>query len=198
MKVGTLDLLAASSTSGNRYKERRLVLRSFGLYLKALWSQGKVLLTGGTLMALMAFWALATGESLPYNVGLLILGLTFIGASFLAWKKEHDKASSSSEEYHLELARKGLEDIGPASFPLLRHLMIHGTLTFGRHDPPVPEGLNARDLHALLSVAVNHQLVTNRHHDQPGGEEESFEIAPGMAAALRQLLYGSEASSQTR
>ena len=140
-------------------------------------------------MALVAFWALATGESLPYNVGLLILGVTFIGASFLAWKKEHDK--SSAERYHLELARKGLENIGPAGVPLLRHLIIHGTLRFGHHDPPLPEGLNARDLRALLRVAVSYQLVTNRHQDQPGGAEESFEVAPGMSAALRQLLYNS-------
>jgi hypothetical protein len=98
-----------------------------------------------------------------------------------------------AEEYHIQLAEEGLENIGPAGVPLLRHLMIHGTLRFGRHDPPLPEGLNVRDLHALLRVAVNCQLVTNRHHDQPGGGEESFEIAPGMAAALRQVLYGSEA-----
>ena len=95
-------------------------------------------------------------------------------------------------EYHIQLAKDGIENIGPAAVPLLRYLMIHGTLTFGRYDPPLPEGINARDLHAFLQVAVKYQLATTRHQDQPGGKEESFEIAPGMSAALKQLLYGGE------
>ena len=96
-----------------------------------------------------------------------------------------------AEEYHIQLAKDGLENIGPAAIPLLRHLMIHETVTFGRYDPPLPEGINVRDLHALLQVAVKYQLATIRHQDQPSGEEESFEIAPGMVAVLRQLLYES-------
>ena len=66
------------------------MLKSVGRYVKALWAQWKVLLTGGSVMALVAIWALATNRGLPYSAGWLILGITFVAASFLAWRHENE------------------------------------------------------------------------------------------------------------
>jgi hypothetical protein len=64
------------------------MLRDFVLFLYALWDEWKVLLTGGSIFALVAAWSLTTSRPIPSAVNWLILGLTLILAAFLAWRKE--------------------------------------------------------------------------------------------------------------
>jgi hypothetical protein len=88
-----------------------LLLKSVGRYVLALWAQWKVLLTGSSIIALAAIWALLTGRALPNTVGWLIVGITFIAASFLAWRREYEQARavqttrSPREERQARIAR---------------------------------------------------------------------------------------------
>jgi hypothetical protein len=64
------------------------VIRDFASFLAALWSEWKVFLTGGTIVAVSEVWNLTGWKPLPHSVNWLILGLTFILAAFSAWRKE--------------------------------------------------------------------------------------------------------------
>jgi hypothetical protein len=63
-------------------------LREFASFLLALWREGKALVMGGSLFAVIAIWGFATGKALPLNLGYLALAATFLWAGFLAWRKE--------------------------------------------------------------------------------------------------------------
>ena len=63
-------------------------LRDFANYLKALWREGKALVMGGSVFALIAIYGLATNKSVPVNIGYAVLGVTFVLAGFSAWRKE--------------------------------------------------------------------------------------------------------------
>lgn len=43
---------------------------------------------GGSIFAVIAIWGFITGKALPVNIAYLALGVTFLLASFLAWRKE--------------------------------------------------------------------------------------------------------------
>lgn len=58
--------------------------------------------------------------------------------------------------------------------------------------PPLPSGINMSDTLDLLNAAEKQQLVTSREVQYSGGWERTFEIAPGMKAALEELLYPPE------
>jgi hypothetical protein len=57
-------------------------------YLRALWRHWSKLLTGGSLMAVLAVWGI-TGNALWPMVGIGVVGLTFLMASYEAWKEEY-------------------------------------------------------------------------------------------------------------
>jgi hypothetical protein len=63
------------------------VLRDLFSFLRALWTEWKVLLTGGTIIAALAIFTAVSTKPIPLATNWLILGLTFICASFLAWRK---------------------------------------------------------------------------------------------------------------
>ena len=62
--------------------------REFLDFLRALWREGKALIMGGSLFAVIAIWGLTTGKSVPVNVAYGAIAVTFIWAGFLAWRKE--------------------------------------------------------------------------------------------------------------
>jgi hypothetical protein len=64
------------------------VLRDFTSFVAALWREWKVLLTGGSIVAVLSLWNLAGWKPLPHDVNWLVLGMTFILASFAAWRRE--------------------------------------------------------------------------------------------------------------
>ena len=98
-----------------------------------------------------------------------------------------------AEEHQLAVARAGLDSFGEyaaeCAIPVLRHLMSHGVLTFGFYDPPLPQRMNAVDVRTTLLALVNLDLVTREQGLKPGTSADSFKIAPGMRAALEELLY---------
>lgn len=64
------------------------MLRDFFSFIRAVWLEWKTLLTGGSLIAVIAIWSAVTGRSVPHNVSWLVLGLTLMFAAFFAWRKE--------------------------------------------------------------------------------------------------------------
>jgi hypothetical protein len=82
------------------------MLRDFVFFLRALWRQWKVLLTGGSVMALLAMWTLVHGQHLPDGVGWLVVGLTFMLAAFFSWRSEWIKAGRD----FVEIDFKGVSD----------------------------------------------------------------------------------------
>jgi hypothetical protein len=76
------------SEEGERPVYNMHTLREFGGYLRALWREGKALVMGGCLFAAIAIWGFLTGKSLPVNIGGAALAVTFMVASFSAWRME--------------------------------------------------------------------------------------------------------------
>src|ERR1700683_1938553 len=62
--------------------------RDFARFVLAAWNEWKVLLTGGTLIALLFVIGTVRGKTMPPEINWLVLGLTLISAAFLAWRKE--------------------------------------------------------------------------------------------------------------
>ena len=63
------------------------MLRDFWPFLVALWHEWKVLLTGGSIVAVFTLWNLAGKKPLPQSVNWLIVGITLILAAFFAWRR---------------------------------------------------------------------------------------------------------------
>src|ERR1019366_5312598 len=64
------------------------MLRDFAVFLRALWREWKTLLTGGSIVALIALGELTGHKAFPNSVNWLILGFTFVVAAFLSWREE--------------------------------------------------------------------------------------------------------------
>ena len=58
-------------------------------YLFALWREWQVLLTGGSITALLGLWERLWKEPLPWSYYSVIIGFFLLFASFQAWRKEH-------------------------------------------------------------------------------------------------------------
>jgi len=63
------------------------VIRDFAFFLRALWREWRVLLTGGSIVAVLVLINLG-GRSIPRKVNWSIIGITFILAAFRAWRNE--------------------------------------------------------------------------------------------------------------
>jgi hypothetical protein len=81
------------------------------LYLQALWRQWRTLLMGGSLTAGALIFGLATGKNIATGAGWTLLGLTFVGASFGAWKEEHLRAVAPVSGATLSI--RGVQEWGP-------------------------------------------------------------------------------------
>src|ERR1017187_8028834 len=89
------------------------MLRDFLLFVAALWREWKALLTGGSIIAFEALWVLSGKPPLPQTANWIIVGLTMILASFLAWRRQWMEADK--DFVHLSLAElRDLSRIGTA------------------------------------------------------------------------------------
>lgn len=96
---------------------------------------------------------------------------------------------SPVEEHHYATAKIALNRLGANGSALLRHLNLHGTLTFNQFAPPLPVGLSPEAAREILNRCVGEQLVTIRQNPNRVSWDYVYEIAPGMKAALDELLY---------
>jgi hypothetical protein len=65
--------------------------RDFASYLDSFWREWRTLLIGGSIMALVALLALGANKPIPAVVNWLIVGLTFLLASFSSWRRERSE-----------------------------------------------------------------------------------------------------------
>lgn len=78
------------------------MLRDFVSFLHALWNEWKVLLTGGSIIALVTIWSAISRNSPPKGIGWVIVGLTLIIAGFLSWRKQWLQADGRVAEINLK------------------------------------------------------------------------------------------------
>jgi hypothetical protein len=93
-----------------------------------------------------------------------------------------------AEEQRYRSAKAALERLGKDGATVLRHLLTHGKIEFGFYSSPLPDGMNAETTGAILSQCVREHLVTKQHITGPDAKMV-YTIAPGMMAALEDLLY---------
>lgn len=92
-------------------------------YLRSVWKHWEKLLTGGSLMAIAAIWAL-TGNTIWPAVGTALVGATFFAAGFHAWKDERQKNAAA------KTPRATIDEV----------LAVHGAFILKVHlENPTPE-----------------------------------------------------------
>jgi hypothetical protein len=109
-----------------------------------------------------------------------------------------------SEEYHYQLAKAALAELGPLSRIVLKHLRAHGKLTFrqssGYSTPrsvllsQPPEGMTGEQTLQMLNRCERKSLVSHSEEINVTGTaatitDMTYRIADGMAPALEELLY---------
>ena len=80
--------------------------REFVSFLRSLWSEAKALVMGGSIFAVIAIWGLTTRRTVSTDVAYLALGVTFIWAGFLAWRKEAHESARLRSALHDVLSRQ--------------------------------------------------------------------------------------------
>jgi hypothetical protein len=101
-----------------------------------------------------------------------------------------------AEEHRLQAAKAALERRGNQGTTILRYLRNQGKLVFGSYPPALPAGFQGEQAHELLNLLLDDELVSRTSSRHPGGYDYTYEIAPGMANVLDELLYA-ESSSLT-
>jgi hypothetical protein len=70
---------------------------------------------------------------------------------------------------------------------MLKHLQIHGNVNMGMHSSILPNGMSNAVAQEVLAELYQAHLLTRRQEGRIG--DMRYEIAPGMKAALDELLY---------
>lgn len=98
---------------------------------------------------------------------------------------------AAADEARYQAVNVLLTKYGNEEKTILRHLRIHGKMIehpmLGIY--PIPNGFNRDQTRSILSRFENDQIVTPEHHQISSGFEYTWQIAPGMAGALDELLY---------
>jgi hypothetical protein len=63
--------------------------------------------------------------------------------------------------WHYAIAKAALEKIGPGAKPVLQHLALSGTLTFGIYNPPLPPGISGESTRTILIYVWTHSWLRN-------------------------------------
>jgi hypothetical protein len=79
------------------------VIRDFAAFLSALWHEWKILLTGGSIVAVLALLSFGGVKSIPQYVNWLIIGVTFVMAVFHAWRNERTNVARTKRDVSTEV-----------------------------------------------------------------------------------------------
>jgi hypothetical protein len=79
------------------------VIRDFAVFLRALWHEWKILLTGGSIVAFLALLNFGGAKSIPQYVNWVIIGVTFVMAAFHAWRNERTNVARSKRHVSTEV-----------------------------------------------------------------------------------------------
>jgi hypothetical protein len=69
--------------------------REFFAFIRALWEEWEVLLTGGTFGALLVLYGSVSGKAVAHHVGWVFLFATFLWSVFLSWRKQWREAEKN-------------------------------------------------------------------------------------------------------
>lgn len=108
------------------------MVRDFLFFIRALWREWAVLLTGGSIVALLALFTLSTGRTVPQSINWLVIGITLMLAAFLSWRVEWIKAGQGLVDLdfkEIQAIFKGRTE--PQIKPLLRRYMGKWTTISG-------------------------------------------------------------------
>ena len=83
-------------------------MRDFVAFLLALWKEWKVLLTGGSLIAIREIATQVFHKPVPPSITWLIFSLTLIIAAFLSWQKQWLQVKRDHEGHFEEIDLKEL------------------------------------------------------------------------------------------
>lgn len=97
-------------------------------FARALWRQWKVLLTGGSLMAVVVIYSFASAQAVTRPWGAAILAATFMAASFGAWRGEFLRNKAIDAELpHMSITHAtSFKDGSTGNFSLYVHLVNPG------------------------------------------------------------------------
>ncbi|MEP6534301.1 MAG: hypothetical protein ABJF23_03225 [Bryobacteraceae bacterium] len=101
---------------------------------------------------------------------------------------QHPKRTPS-EEHAYTIAEAALQKLGPDCRDVLRLLKLRGSLSFGRLNPVLPDGMNAESTREVLNRCEAEHLVSKESIQHATSWEYKFTVAPGMIPALDKLLY---------
>lgn len=102
---------------------------------------------------------------------------------------------TNAEQHRYEQAKRALDELGLDAMTVLRHLRAHEELMFsGNSFPILPDGMNQINLRVALDNCARKHLVSVKTVMRQTGaiypiQDDTYQIAPGMKAALDELLY---------
>ena len=97
---------------------------------------------------------------------------------------------TAAEQYRYDLAKTAIKKLGQEAELILRHLQVHGKIILGSwFIPTLPSEMSAEKAKRVLNALKQEHIVNETFTPSPGGCDSVWEIAPGMAAALDELLY---------
>jgi hypothetical protein len=70
-------------------------IMEFSAFIKSLWEEWKILLTGGTPSAGLVFWGYASGRPLLHIIGWVFLAITFLLSVFFSLRKQWREAEKN-------------------------------------------------------------------------------------------------------
>jgi hypothetical protein len=187
----------------------RHFLRDLSAYIVALWREWKALLTGGSIIALASLWMYSHSKPIPANVNWLIVGLTLVLASFLAWRKQLRPPHTIAEIHRIEVTNNALKRHGANAVDLLRFLRQVGVIVVNQHgkgnfpagtdyfktakpllDVLMEEGLVFKKDNVVARLTTQDQLVDRIFNTQLVSTE--WRISEGVRDILDDLLYPSD------
>jgi hypothetical protein len=177
--------------------------QEFWRFLLALWQEWKALLTGGTLIAVIALWQFLGGPPLLSAINWLIVGATFILASFLSWRKQFRSVNAQQATiaalekalvrkrpdvgYKEEQVRKWLESFTQEEVKFIQWLLHHG-------ESDESEFRRSAVHVGVSGSALNKGLTTGLVLSSPRGTGTSYSINENYLDALTAILHSEDAA----
>jgi hypothetical protein len=147
----------------------------------------------GLCLSLAGTWIIALWKGAESLDAALRNELTKRDTKILSYETAHHKPQRTPAEHHrYKSAQLALDRLGEPALMALRHLSTYGELVFGLTHPPLPEGMNLGEAMNIYLACVGEGLAARRDINANIDTEcpsVIFQIAPGMKAALEELLY---------
>ena len=103
---------------------------------------------------------------------------------------ETKRERNAEQRHHYDMAKTAIEKHGETGKAVLRHLINYGRVVFDDYSPvqPPPNMTGAAFRTALNELTGSH-VVVYTSIARSGNHEYTYAIAPGVEAAMKELLY---------